>query len=103
MRRRIVQAAVLLLTLAPAVLRAQSPVVTPEGDPSVQADTIYPLTYESVDYPENSTAVLRDDGIVRLEADGRATQTYRTITQILKASAVEDYSEYTFGWDADRD
>jgi hypothetical protein len=103
MRRRIVQAAVLLLTLAPAVLRAQSPVVTPEGDPSVQADTIYPLTYDSVDYPENSTAVLLDDGIVRLEADGRATQTYRTITQILKASAVEDYSEYTFGWDADRD
>jgi hypothetical protein len=102
MCRRIFRAAV-LLTLVPASLRAQSPVVTPDGDPSVNADTIYPLTYDSVDYPENSTAVLLDDGIVRVEADGRATETFRTITQVLKSSAVDDYSEYTFGWDADRD
>ncbi|MEJ2679162.1 MAG: DUF3857 and transglutaminase domain-containing protein [Gemmatimonadota bacterium] len=102
MRRRIFRA-VAVLALAPASLRAQSPVVTPDGDPSVNADTIYRLTYDSIDYPENSTAVLLDDGIIRLEADGRATETFRTITQILKASAVENYSEYTFGWDADRD
>ncbi len=102
MRRRIFGVAV-LFTLVPVSLQAQSPVVTPEGDPSLLADSIYRLTYDSIDYPENSTAVLLDDGIVRLEADGRATATYRTITQILKAAAAEDYSEYTFGWDADRE
>lgn len=102
MRRRIIRVA-LALVLLPVALRAQSPVVTPEGDPSVDADTIYRLTVDSTDYPENSTALLLDDGIIRVEADGRSSETYRSITQILKSDAVDDYSEYTFGWDADRE
>ncbi len=95
--------ATLAIALAPTVLQAQSPVVTPQGDPSVEPDTIYRLAVDSTDYPDNSTAVLLDDGIIRVEADGRASETFRQITQILKTEAVEDYSEYTFGWDADRD
>lgn len=93
----------LALALAPAALHAQSPVVTPNGDPSVQPDSIYRLAVDSADYPDNSTALLLDDGIIRLQANGQSTETFRQITQILKTDAVDDYSEYTFTWDADRD
>ncbi len=102
MRGRMLWAA-LSIAAAPALAQAQSPVVTPRGDSSVQPDTIYRLAVDSTAYPDNSTALLLDDGIIRVEADGRASETYRQITQILKTDAVKDHSEYTFSWDADRD
>ncbi|MGH7663591.1 MAG: DUF3857 domain-containing transglutaminase family protein [Gemmatimonadaceae bacterium] len=87
-----------LVASSPAVLAAQAPVITPEGDPSVANDTIYALAVDSADYPDEATIVLLDDGVVRYEADGTGTQTFRQVVQILKEDAVDGFEEHSFSW-----
>lgn len=77
---------------------AQAPKITTAGDPSVNPDTIYKLAVDPAKYPEDASWTLLDDGVVRLEADGRGTKTYRTIVQILRTEAVEDYQEFRFSY-----
>jgi transglutaminase-like putative cysteine protease len=96
MRRRF--CSFVLLLGAPALLRAQAPHITRLGDPSVRADSIYRLAVDPASLPEQDAAFLLDDGVLRLEADGRGTRTYRQIVQILKQSAVERYQERSFSW-----
>jgi hypothetical protein len=81
-----------------APLIAQSPVITQQGDPTIKSDTIYRLAVDPAKHPERTTAVLLDDGVVRVEADGRTTRTYRMVTQILKSDAEEDYQEQSFSY-----
>jgi len=88
----------LLLVAAPAVLHAQAPRITRLGDPSVRPDSIYKLAVDAAKFPEQDAAFLLDDGVLRLEADGRGTRTYRQIVQILRQSAVERYQEQSFSW-----
>ena len=95
---RLVSIAALIALLAPGLSAAQSPVITPAGDPSIRSDTIYSLAGDSSQYSEESVLVLLDDGVVRLEADGRSTRTYRQVVQILREDAVEAYSEHSLGW-----
>lgn len=87
-----------LLLSASANLPAQAPVITPKGDPSVRSDTIYKLASDSASFPEEQVLVLLDDGVVRLEADGRGTRTYRQVVQILREGAVEGYQEHSLSW-----
>src|SRR5690242_18975851 len=88
-----------VIALAPLPrLHAQSPVITPNGDPSVRSDTIYRLAADSAKYPGQSTRVLLDDGVVRIERDGRETATYRQVIQILRQDAVERFAEQSFSW-----
>ena len=89
----------LLSGLAPAAtLAAQAPRITSSGDPSVRADSIYRLAVDPAKYPEEDAAYLLDDGVVRYEADGRGTQTFRQIVQILRPSAVERMQEQSFSY-----
>jgi transglutaminase-like putative cysteine protease len=90
--------ALVLAFAVPAILPAQSPRITPAGDPSVKADTIYKLAVDPKFYPEYSVAILFDDGVIKVEADGRHTKTYRTIVQLLKPEAEENYQEQTFSY-----
>jgi transglutaminase-like putative cysteine protease len=78
--------------------RAQAPIITPAGDPSVNADTIYKLAVNPADVPEQTTALLLDDGVIRLDADGRGTRTYRQIVQILRPEAVDNWNEQRFSY-----
>lgn len=84
--------------VSPALLAAQAPRITPRGDPSVKNDTIYALAVDPKDHPEQTAFYLLDDGVLRLEADGRGTETYRVVMQILRPEAVENYSELQFSW-----
>ena len=84
--------------LAPA-LAAQAPIITPAGDPSVRSDTIYALAVKPADYPDESFVYLLDDGVVRFEADGTGSRTYRQVVQILKQDAVETWAEQQFGFE----
>ncbi|HET7459100.1 MAG TPA: DUF3857 and transglutaminase domain-containing protein [Gemmatimonadaceae bacterium] len=76
----------------------RAPVVTPKGDPSVRDDTIYKLAVSPAAYAQESSVLLLDDGIVRYEADGRGTRTYRQVVQILTEDAVESYQEHSFSY-----
>jgi transglutaminase-like putative cysteine protease len=97
--RRIRTAALLPLITATALsLGAQTPKITPKGDPSVKDDSIYALAVDPKAFPEDQIAVLLDDGVVRYEADGRSTRTFRMVVQILKEDAVENYAEHRVGW-----
>ncbi len=80
---------------------AQAPLITAAGDPSVASDTIYKLAVDSAAYSEQSTVVLLDDGVVRFDADGRGTRTYRQVVQILRERAVQAYQERSFTYDPD--
>lgn len=88
----------ILVLVTGATLHAQAPKITQQGDPTVQADTIYKLAVKAADHPEEDAVYLLDDGVVRLEADGRGTQTFRQVVQILKEAAVENYTEWSFGY-----
>jgi hypothetical protein len=82
---------------------AQSPRVTPAGDPSVNSDTIYKLAVKPADYADQPYVFLLDDGIVRFEADGSGSRTYRQVVQILTPEAAEQWGEQTFGYSTDRE
>ncbi len=84
-------------------LHAQAPRVTPAGDPSVKSDTIYSLAVKPADYADQPYVYLLDDGIVKLEADGTGTRTYRQIVQILTPEAAERWGEQSFGYSTDRE
>jgi len=91
--------ALLLVAAVPAaVLSAQAPKITQQGDPSVKSDTIYKLAVKAADHPEEQAVFLLDDGVVRIEADGRGTETFRQIVQILKPEAVERYNEFRWSY-----
>jgi len=82
---------------------AQAPVTTTAGDPSVRNDTIYALAVKPADYPEEQYVFLLDDGVVRLEADGRGTRTFRQVAQILTQDGVESWGELRFSYSGSRE
>ena len=93
---------VLLAVCAQAAL-AQAPVITPAGDPSVLSDSIYRLAVNPADHPDDPYVYLLDDGVVRLEADGRGTRTYRQVVQILTQQAAERFGEQVFSYSSSRE
>ena len=87
--------------VAPAL--AQAPRITPAGDPSIRGDTIYSLAVNPADHPGQPFIYLLDDGVVRYEADGRGSRTYRQIVQVLTPEAVERWGEYSFSYSPGRE
>jgi hypothetical protein len=87
-----------LLLAAP--LSAQAPRITPAGDPTVLADTIYALGVALADAGDEDALILLDDGVVVVESDGTGSTTYRTIAQVLTRDAVDGWAELSFGYDA---
>ena len=77
---------------------AQAPVITRLGDPSVKADSIYKLAVKPDDHAEESSVLLLDDGVIKLEADGRYSETFRQIVQILKPEAKDTWQEHRFSY-----
>src|SRR5213595_3210842 len=91
------------LSLALCVLLAapsapQAPRITPAGDPSVKSDTIYRLAANPADYQDQTFVYLLDDGVLRFEADGRSSRTYRQVIQILNQDGAEASGEQSFSY-----
>src|SRR3984957_5564173 len=93
--------AVAAAAMVPPALHAQAPTITEAGDPSVANDTIYKLAVDSAAYPQQATVLLLDDGVVRVEPDGRTITTYRQVTQILRERGVASHRDEEFGYDGD--
>ena len=91
------------LVLGGAALHAQAPVITAAGDPSIKSDTIYRLAVDPAEQPDDPFIFLLDDGVMRVETDGRTSRTYRQVVQILNQDAVEDWAEQSFSYDASRE
>lgn len=97
-----VNIAVALAITAPRA-NAQAPVITPTGDPTVNADSLYKLAIDPAAAGEDNYIYLFDDGVIRLEADGRSSRTYRQIVQVLKQPAVAMFAERGFGYQGERE
>src|SRR5437762_10864146 len=91
----------LLLYSAAAILShgAGSP-VRPD---SVVHDSIYKLAVNPADYPKESYVWLLDEGVYRIEQDGRETRTIRQVVQILKPQGAFPYREQQLAYDPDRE
>ncbi len=95
--------AIVLLPAFASVALAQTPVITPAGDPSVRNDTIYSLAVNPADHASDGWVYLLDDGVVRFDADGRGTRTYRQVIQILNQDAAERFGEQVFSYSSSRE
>ncbi|HEU5218920.1 MAG TPA: DUF3857 domain-containing transglutaminase family protein, partial [Gemmatimonadales bacterium] len=62
-------------------------------------DTLYSLAVDSAKYPREPFVYLLDDGVLRFEADGRGSRTYRQVVQILKEDAVDRWAELQFSFE----
>ncbi|HEY7896623.1 MAG TPA: DUF3857 domain-containing transglutaminase family protein [Gemmatimonadaceae bacterium] len=82
---------------------AQAPRITPAGDPSVKSDTIYKLAVPAGSHADEPYVLLLDDGVVKIEPDGRLTTTYRQVVQILTQEAAEQWGEHTFSYSSGRE
>jgi len=94
--RRLAVPVLLALLARPSV--SQAPKITPAGDPSVRNDTIYKLAVNPADYTDDDYIYLLDDGVVRFEADGRGTRTYRQVIQVLTQDGAEAWGEQSFSY-----
>jgi transglutaminase-like putative cysteine protease len=81
------------LLLAPASLVAQGSGIAP-----VLSDSVYREAVDSAAYKQYAFVYLLDDGIVKLETDGRGTERYHQIVQILKPSGVDAWAERRFSY-----
>lgn len=88
-----------LLCSITATSIAQAPNITPAGDPSVKADTIYRLAVDPADHEGEPFVYLLDDGVMVYQTDGRSKQTFRQVAQILTQDAVEDWAEHRFSYE----
>ncbi len=95
--------AVLALALAGTPALAQAPRVSPAGDPSVRDDSIYALAVRPEDHADEDFVYLLDDGIVRLETDGRGFRTFRQVIQVLSREAAEQWGELSFSYQPGRE
>jgi hypothetical protein len=102
-RRTVIRALLMVLVMAalPAALRAQAPVITAAGDPSVRADTIYALAEDPASSPDDAVVFLFDDAVARIDAAGRGTRTYRQVVHVLRQQAVAGYAERRLRWSPD--
>src|SRR3989449_355838 len=94
--RRFALAALLALLARPAL--SQAPRITPGGDPSVRNDSIYKLSVHPADYDDDDYIYLLDDGVLRFEADGRSSRTYRQVIQILNQDGAQAWGEQSFSY-----
>jgi transglutaminase-like putative cysteine protease len=83
---------------APAPNRA-----SPARSIVAQTDSIYALAVKPEDYPDESYVWLLDEGVYRVEADGRTVRTTRQVVQILKPAAANVYRERQFAWNPEHD
>ncbi len=92
-----------LIAIAAGMAAAQAPHITPAGDPSIRSDTMYALAVKPAEHADEPYVVLFDDGVVRMEPDGRATTTFRQIVQILTPEAAAEWGQRTFTYSAGRE
>lgn len=74
---------------------------SPAGADSVVHDSIYALAVNPADYPKNDFVWLLDEGVYRIEPDGRWVRTLRQVIQILKPQGAYPYREQALSYNPD--
>lgn len=87
-----------LLLLLVGIGYVPAPVPNAPDRPVVQQDSIYSLAVNPADYANDPVVWLLDEGVYRIEADGRTSNTTRQVVQILKPEGAEMYHERQLAW-----
>src|SRR5512140_3576540 len=72
-------------------------------NPAIVPDSIYGLAVKPEAYPDESVVWLLDEGVYKVESDGRTSRTTRQVVQILKPEGANGYRERQFSWNPDHD
>ena len=96
-------AALPFAAMVAGVALVPSPRLTTFRRPAAAADSIYALAVDSNAYREYPFVYLLDDGVARIEPDGRGTRTYHQVVQILKPSGVAQWAEQRVAYQPDRE
>lgn len=86
-----------LMLVVSLVPMAQLPAAGPQA--AVVRDSVYALAVEPSKYPEDAVVWLLDEGVYRIEPDGRSRRTIRQVVQILKPQGAQQYRERQFSYD----
>ena len=73
--------------------------LSPARTDSIAKDSIYSLAVDPTAHPNDAVVWLLDEGVYRIEADGRASRTIRQVVQILKPAGAFPYREQQFSYD----
>jgi hypothetical protein len=71
--------------------------------PAIEPDSIYALAVKPESFPDESVVWLLDEGVYKVEPDGRTSRTTRQVVQILKPEGANGYRERQFSWNPDHD
>ncbi|HUQ46607.1 MAG TPA: DUF3857 domain-containing protein [Gemmatimonadaceae bacterium] len=71
--------------------------------PAIEPDSIYSLAVKPENFPDEAVVWLLDEGMYKVEADGRTSRTMRQVVQILKPEGANGYRERQFSWNPDHD
>ncbi|MEO8192593.1 MAG: DUF3857 domain-containing transglutaminase family protein [Gemmatimonadales bacterium] len=72
------------------------------SDAAQAPDSIYTLAVKPADYPGDAVVWLLDEGMYRIEPDGRTNNTIRQVVQILKPEGANVYRERRLTWNPER-
>lgn len=86
-----------VLLFASVFLLAQAPAAQPQR--AALQDSIYALAVDASKYPDDAFVFLLDEGVYRIEPDGRHSRTIRQVVQILKEQGAAVYRERQFAYD----
>jgi hypothetical protein len=84
-----------LITLALAFLVSITPSTTAgaQSTATMLHDSIYSLAVKPSDFPNEASVMLLDEGVYRVEADGRNSHTWRQVVQMLRPEGAQRYRE----------
>jgi hypothetical protein len=86
---------VVLGILTSGTVRAQT-------SPQVLSDSLYKMAVNPAEHADESYVLLLDEGVYRIESDGRTRNTTRQVIQILKPQAAEFFRERRLSWSPER-
>ena len=69
----------------------------------VLQDSIYSLAVKPENFPDEAVVWLLDEGVYKVEPDGRTSRTTHQVVQILKPEGANGYRERQFSWNPDHD
>lgn len=72
--------------------------VQAQANPTVLQDSLYKLAVNPAEHPDEAYVWLLDEGVYRIEPDGRTVHTVRQVVQILKPEGAEAYRERRLSW-----
>lgn len=85
------------------LLGPSSPENASRPDSTVVRDSIYSLAVKPSDFPKDAVVWLLDEGIYRIEPDGKWSRTLRQVVQILKPEGALGYREQAIAYEPDHE